>query len=348
MKLVSKNLKQGAIKLTIETPEDIWHVSQLVDEGDLVKGKTTRKIKINEQADATKRNIFVAIRIEKIEYSKSTHALRLNGKIEEGPEDVPLGSYQSLSIEPGTTLTIIKSRWYGYQLDRLQEALESTAQRILVCVFDREDAYFALIKPSGSEILTHIKGEVAKKRMPVTIQTPFYAQIIKQLEDYDKRYNLDTIVLASPSFWKEELNKTLTNAALKKKIIPTSCSAANERAIDEVLKKDDVQHALSAQRSARELRFVEEALTELSKNGLVAYGMPSVSEAANAGAIKTLLVSDNLIQHLREEERFADLNTIMQTVDSQKGTVVVISGDHEGGQKLDGIGGICALLRYKL
>ncbi|MEM4366324.1 MAG: hypothetical protein QXN46_01885 [Candidatus Woesearchaeota archaeon] len=38
----------------------------------------------------------------------------------------------------------------------------------------------------------------------------------------------------------------------------------------------------------------------------------------------------------------------MKQVEAAKGSVVVISSEHSGGQRIDGLGGIAALLRYKL
>jgi len=348
MKIIAKNLKQGEVKIAAETAEDVWHLSQLIDKGDTVKGKTTRKIKTTEEGEATKKSIFIALEVEKVEYSTSTNALRINGKILEGPEDVPRGSYQTLPVEPGTTLKIIKQHWYDYQLKRLQEATEAAKLNVLICVFDREEAFFALMKRAGYELISKLSGDVARKRVETKVKMPFYEQIIKQLEEYDKRYKLHYIVLASPSFWKEELFKTLKNDDLKKKVIQATCSSSDARAIDEVLKRDEVKSALKQQRASTELVLVETVLTEISKDGPVAYGMKSVNEAAQAGAIKTLLVTDSLIQKFRQDDNFDKLNGIMRTVDKQKGQVVVISGDHDGGKKLDGIGGVAALLRYKL
>ncbi len=38
----------------------------------------------------------------------------------------------------------------------------------------------------------------------------------------------------------------------------------------------------------------------------------------------------------------------MKVVDSTKGEIHIVSTEHEGGKKLDGIGGIAGILRYKL
>jgi protein pelota len=39
---------------------------------------------------------------------------------------------------------------------------------------------------------------------------------------------------------------------------------------------------------------------------------------------------------------------MMKETDNAGGNVHIISADHEGGKKLDGLGGIAALLRYKM
>lgn len=348
MKILRKDLKHNTVKLMAETAEDLWYLSQLIDQGDVVKGKTARKVKKTEETEATKRAVILTIRTDKVEYAPSLNALRIGGSITEGPDDIPRGSHHTINVEPGTTLTITKEHWYRYQLDKLQEATERPPAKILICVLDREDAYFALMKRKGAELLSHLKGDVEKKRIDVKVTTNFYQQIIKTLEEYDKRYKLDFIVLASPAFWKEELLKTLQNDSLRKKIIQASCSSADEQAINEVLKRDEVQSALQQERVSKELILVEHVLAEIAKQGKVTYGMNAVQEAAIAGAIDTLAVTDTLIQKLRQQEAFEPLNRIMQTVDKQKGTIVIVSGDNPGGKKLDGIGGVAALLRYKL
>ena len=346
MKILSKNLKQGEVKLFIETSEDLWYLSQIIDEKDIISGKTLRKIKTTEEADATKRAVFMKITTEKIEYGADT--LRISGKVIEGPEDVPRGSYHTFTIEQSTTITIIKEHWYAYQLDRLQEAAENKRASILICVFDREDAYFALLKKSKAEILSHLKGDVERKRMTSTTKSSFYAQIIKQLEEYDTRYKLDSILLASPAFWKEELAKELKNDALRKKIIQATCSSADESAIDEVLKRDEVRTALRSERTSREMILVDKLLSEIAKKGQAVYSINNTESAAAQGAIETLLVTDSLIQSMRKENTFQRLDSIMRSVDKQKGEILIVSKEHIGGKKLDGLGGIAALLRYKL
>jgi len=66
--------------------------------------------------------VTLTIQLEKTEYHKDIHVLRLSGKITEGPEDIQISSYHTLSIDTDTVLTIQKPKWKAYHLDRLKKA----------------------------------------------------------------------------------------------------------------------------------------------------------------------------------------------------------------------------------
>jgi protein pelota len=347
MKIIGTNFKQGEAKVKVENSDDLWYLSQIIDEDDVVKGKTLRKIKVGgEEREAIRKPVFLALQVEKIEFSASV--LRLSGKIIEGPEDVPRGSYHTFNVEEGTIISITKERWLGYQMDRLKEACQAKMPKILICVFDREDAFFAMMKRAGYEVLSQIKGSVAKKGVEGTAKGDFYSEIIHMLEEYDKRYELDKIILASPSFWKEELFKVLKNDELKKKILSATCSSADQSAIDEVLKRKEVQQALQEERVSKEIALVEELLSEISTQGMAAYGFDEVEQAATMGAIRDLLVTDSLIAKTREEGTFSRLEALMRLSDGIKAKITIVSAEHAGGKKLDGLGGLGAILRFKL
>ncbi|HLC65017.1 MAG TPA: mRNA surveillance protein Pelota, partial [Candidatus Nanoarchaeia archaeon] len=63
---------------------------------------------------------------------------------------------------------------------------------------------------------------------------------------------------------------------------------------------------------------------------------------------EVLLVTDGLIKKSRDEKKYPILEKIMKTVDSINGEVHLISSEHDGGKRLDGLGGIGGILRYKL
>ena len=349
MKCLNKNLKKQELKLKVENPDDLWYLSSIIDPGDLVKGRTIRKIRIGEderKARIIKKPVFLKIQVVKSEFSSSL--LRVSGKIVEGPDDVPKGSYHTFNVEENSIFTIIKDKWLKFQLGKIDDACSDKVARILIVVFDREEAFFAIMKKFGYELLTKISGDVQKKAVDEKKAATFYPELIKQIAQYDKRHNFQTIILASPSFFKEDLLKVLKNDDLKKKIIQATCSSVGNNGIDEVLKRDEVKQALAQDRISQEMKLVEQLLTEISKDNLAAYGLKETEAAANAGAITTLLITDKLIIKSREQEKFERLDQIMKLVDSLKAEIKIISSGHDGGKKLDGLGGIGAILRYKL
>jgi protein pelota len=168
------------------------------------------------------------------------------------------------------------------------------------------------------------------------------------LQEYTKRHSIKHIILASPAFWKEELMKSLKDAELKQKLVPATCSSCDKSAINEVLKRPEVQTVLQQDRIASEIKLVEQLLSEISNQGPAAYGIEETETAVQAGASKALLITDNLIQKTRQEERFDRINDIMKVADKTGSDIHIISSEHDGGKKLDGLGGIGAILRYKM
>jgi protein pelota len=50
----------------------------------------------------------------------------------------------------------------------------------------------------------------------------------------------------------------------------------------------------------------------------------------------------------REKGEYEEIEKLIDAVESAKGDVHIISSEHEAGSKLSGLGGIAALLRYKI
>ncbi len=347
MKIISKNLKHGEIKILVENTDDLWFLTQLISQGDIVSGKTMRKIKIGgDEGDSVKKTFFVGLNVEKVDFQPDV--VRIGGLIVSAPEDIPKGSHQSINIEKGTVLAISKKEWGSYQLKILEDAVKQKAARVLICVFDREDAFFALTKATGYEILSKMKGSVVKKAVETQVTGNFYQKVIQKLKEYNIKFQPSFIILASPAFWKEELLAQLKDADLREKIIQATCASSDEKAINEVLKRDEVKTALHEERAMQELNLVEKLLSEISKGGLAVYGFANVCIAAECKAVSVLLVSTELIKKKQEEGTFEDVNNIMKVVDRSKGAVHIISSEHDGGKQLDGLGGIAAILRFKI
>ena len=351
MKLLHYDMRKGEAKVLTQNLDDLWYLSTIIEPKDIIQGKTLRKIKHGpdeSSKESTKKPVFMKIEAEKVEFSKTTNILRVSGIIKGAPEDIPLGSYHTFNIDDNTAITIIKEHWLNYQIEKLKEACSEKKSSLLICVHDREEAYFALLKKYGYEILAHIEGDVRKKREESTKKENFYATVIGKLSEYVERHNTKQVILASPSFFKEDLMKEIKDNELRQKIILATCSSATKNGIEEVIKRPEVREAMKLERAAREMNKVEELLAEIAKSNLAAYGLKATENASLMGAAKDLLITDSFIKKSRDENFYGIVDNIMKTVDKTKGDIIIISSEHDGGKKLDGLGGIAAILRFKL
>ena len=76
--------------------------------------------------------------------------------------------------------------------------------------------------------------------------------------------------------------------------------------------------------------------------------MKEVENAVSLGAVKTLLISDSLIIKARNENFYKELESIMKLAETTKAEVHIISASHDSGKKLESLGGIACILRYKI
>ena len=338
MKIIKKDLKKGSLTLKIENGDDLWSLSQIIEPGDLISGSTERKIKIggeggDRNTKIDKKWVFLKITAEKIEL---TDQLRILGIIVDGPEDVPRGDHHSFKIDIGTIFTIEKE-WMNYQLEKLQE--KGISQNIILLVFDRDEAHFARLKGQGYELLTSIKGDVEKKEKQHTSKNNYYEEIIK----VTKNFKPDQLVIASPGFWTENLVKVLP-AELKKKTISASISQVSVKAFNEVLKRPELKSVLEKSRATREIKITEKILEMISKDK-ACYGIKDCREKVKMGAVEELVVTFNLLQKKREEEKFHEIEKIMKECEKNSGKVHVLSTE-DASKTIDSLTGIAGILRW--
>lgn len=354
MKLIAKEIKKGIAKIEVQNLDDLWYLSTIVDPTDRITARTERKIKIGGENDrnakVVRKKIKLTVIVEKIQFSKTTNALRISGPIAEGTDDVAAGDYHTIAIEIGDFLELDKGKrgFLTFQIDKLNEATKNKGTQILICALDRTSAHFAQLKKYGFEMISSVSGEAPKKDFKENITSHFFKDVVKILIETCTRLKITTLVIGSVAFWKDNLAKEIkaTNLANIVSIIYTSCNSDGENAIREIMTMDEVKNALKNERFNQEINSMQKLLSEISKEGKAAYGLLEVSEKANIGAVEQLLVTDALIMKTRNEGSFEQLDTIMRIVDKNKGSISIISIEHEGGEQLNGLGGIAALLRY--
>jgi len=329
MKVLGQNIKSGEKTLKIESIDDLWHLKNIIEEGDVVSGKTLRKtvIKRGDQIDyGEKKPVTLSIKVEKTELKDN--ALRISGRIISGQNDIELSSYHTMNIECGSVLTLQKN-WKPHHIERLKKA-EIKHPLLLITVLDREQADFAIIKESGIEMITSIRSRDPEKR------EEYYNEIYNFL----KKKNIKNIVIAGPGFERENLLNFISkkDREFAKNIFLEHSSNIGITGIREVIEKSS-NKIIKQTRIAKESEVVKEFMEKIAKGGLVVYGIEETKRAVEYGAVEKLLISD---------EKVRDFEDIMEKVEKQKGIVVIIGSDHELGEQFLNMGGIAGFLRFRI
>ncbi len=352
MRVLKTDRKNGFKHLLCENQEDLWELSYIVETNDMVRGTTERKIKLGGEdtrnQKVIRKKMTLSIKAEKTEYANEV--LKVLGTIVDGPDDIARGDHHSITFAEGDSIGITKNNgpWPAWQEKKIDEACKASKENILVVLFDREEALFAQLEGQGHHIIARLQGDVAKKDQEGTGNGKFWDELAKEVSTLDARYQPKSIIAASPSFWKEYLQKALheQGAELSKKIIYATVSDTNEQALGEVLNRPELKVALAMDRTAQENKAVAELLTAMAKDN-AAYGVTEVEEKTNEGNIKTLLVTTTYLMKEREQgEDYQRLETIMQNAEHGKADIMIVSTP-DATKQVDGVGGIAGIKRWQ-
>ncbi len=347
MIVVKKNFRQGDVVVKLSLQDDFWYLSHIISPGDIVKGKTERKIKIGDGSDSrssvVRKIMHLSLTVEDVSFSSDE--LRVKGTVAKEHDDVPIGSFHSISFKLHDTLALTKPSWPSYVQKKFEEAAANTAQHILVVLFDREEALYSLVSQQGIRHLGSSKAEVQNKQYATSASDSIVDELIASVQNLLQTNDISSLVFASPAFWHSSLQKKLP-ADLKKKSVMVTTHAVHKGAVVKLLARQELKSLLKDQRLSHEQEQVDAAIHALAKEQL-AYGLADVSKAAEIGAVASILVSDSFMQKQKEEGLFATLDELLQSVDAAKGDVhIIFSPDLV--QTIDGLGGVVGILRWKI
>lgn len=333
-----------------ETLDDLWHLSHIIEKGDKVSSKTTRRIqdssgdKIRNDS-GVKKTFYLEVEIENISFHIFTGKLRLTGFITKGPEDlIPIGSSHTIEVKLNTALKIKKILWSDWALKRLNKAVQSSEKFYAIIISIEDDvADIGLMRQFGMEYYGPIIGNISGKRIVDKNRTrnirSFYQNIVKAVSKFD---NINTIMIVGPGFVKNDFYSFLNDnyPEIAKKSILESTGTGGRVGIQEILKKGVLDKINSENVVAIETKKVNEILKEIAaSSSKVVYGKKEVEAAIISGAVENLLVLDNIV-------RSENLENLMDLVENMGGEVTVISSQHESGKQLESLGSIAAKLRF--
>ncbi|MFQ3319642.1 MAG: protein pelota [Natronomonas sp.] len=354
MRIADREAVEGRgerITLVPESLDDLWHLTYILEPGDLVSGDTTRRIQREDDkmrdTGGQREPMWVQIEVTDVEFAKFANRLRVGGEIVDCSREDQLGFHHTLNIEEHDEITVEKV-WQVDQLERLEEAVEAAEQPdVAIATVEEGEAHVHTVAQYGVDERASItgttgKGEYARGR----------EELFAELTEILKRMDAEAIILAGPGFTKQDALDYIEDTAPKvaEKIQMVDTAAVGDRGVHEVLKRGAVDRVQTETRISREAELIDELMERIGEGAKAAYGVEEVQKAADYGATDTVLILDKRLREERagEGDWDVDVNELVKSVERQGGDVTVFSHEFDPGQQLSNLGGIAALLRYRL
>ncbi|KAG8966098.1 Translation factor pelota [Tulasnella sp. 419] len=390
MKRVGKHIdKDGAGYVTLrpEDDEDMWHLYNLIQEGDHVRAPAIRRLVTTSSTgstDSQRIRLNLTLQVTNVVFAPSTASstantnssasgsaaqemtatLHISGRVSQENAHVKMGAYHTLDLEPNRDVRIVKEQWDSVSLGRVEEAcVEGRGAEIGAIVCGEGTAALCLLSEHMTVIRQRIEVPVPRKRMGSSTMHDkgierFYSTVYSAFLRQIPFQSLRAIVLASPGFVKDSLydyffqeaSRTNNKPLLqaRNKFLRVHTTSSHVHSLVEVLKSPEVATQMKETKFAREGIMLDKFFKMLANDELRAwYGPDHVQLASDRGAIGTLLIADELFRSSDVVQRKKYV-ALVDDVRSKGGEVLIFSSMHESGQQLNQLTGIAAILTFPL
>ena len=356
MKIIGRNLRQGFVKVVPSSNDDLWHLYNVVYQGDEVYAYSSRAVKSDVEysrpKSAERVSAFMGVTVESVAWDKSLGKLRVHGTIIHAPDIMPTGAHHTLNIALNQPVTIVKKEWPKHLLDRLSRASKTEKSMIIIAI-DDEGFAVAETKQYGVEIKVEermkLPGKLeAGKRVAAT--KDYFNRAVGSLRQLWSPDHCP-IVIVGVGFVKGDFARFLADEAsdMAKAVVDVkSVNNGGVSGIYEALRSGVFLKAAKQLRIVDETEVIEEVMKRLGKGeGTITYGLDAVESAVDMGAVEKLVIADTTLRESGEEQRL-HLEKLMREVEQRRGSITVVRTEHEAGEKLIALTGIAALLRFPI
>jgi protein pelota len=328
----------GEIRLFPESIDDLWHIEHLISPGDLVFATTFRSVesatdKIRPEK-VEKRPVRLGIRVEKVEFSEHGVRLRVAGTIEHG---VDCGAYHTINVETGYEISVIR-QWRPIDLERIERAVKASVFGVIhiLTIEEGEAELFRLRQYGPESVITLTAG--SGKGAETDTRAGFFDAVLKCIAEIS-----GPLIIAGPGFIKDDFVRYARNknSPPAGRAIVVETRRIGRGAVQDVIGSGTLEKLMGDLQLSREVKLMDEVLLRIAQDGAVAYGKKPVESAIEYGAVEEVLLADTLL-------RDQTIVPLIESAERMQAKIVVLSTEFEPGERLDALGGIAALLRYKM
>lgn len=377
MRLVKQAIERdgsGTITLCPEEPEDMWFTYNLIRPTDTLRASALRRVTTESSTgstSSTRIHTTLTIRVTGSDFDPQSAQLHVSGRIAEETKYTKVGQYHTLDLELNRNFTLEKAEgWDSVAKDVVREACDPVkSSEAWAVVLEEGLANLCVLTGSRTVLRQRIEGKVPRKRGGLAQgehdkgMRKFFQTVLDTLLRQIDLTESKPILLASPGYTAQNFQKFIIETATrtgnkallaqKANFLIVHSSSGHLYALNEILSSPEVLMKLKDTKYARETNLMDNFMTMLRKDdGRAWYGPREVEQAAEQGALGrgggVLLISNALFRAQDVSVRRRWVKLVDKVRDVEGGEVRVLSSEHESGKKLEGLGGIAAILTFPL
>ncbi|KAJ5959836.1 eRF1 domain 3 [Penicillium vulpinum] len=330
-------------------------------------------------------HLNLLIRVKNLDFDPQSSQLHVSGQITNETPHTKIGQFHTLDLELNRNFTLEKevgadgegSGWDSIAIESLKDAVDEGGKRraeAVAVVMQEGLAHICFIGQFQTILKQKIEMSVPRKRQgggdhdkgmnkffKITLET-----LLRQMEFNTSLTSganneaVRPVLLASPGFVAAGFQKYIqaeastTTPGLRRllpSLVVVHSASGYTNSLAEVLQSPAVKTILADTKYARETKLMDDFQEQLRKEtNKATYGPREVEFAVEQGAVGrgggVLIVSNRLFrsQDIAERKRWVGL--VDRVRDVEGGEVRILSSDHESGKRLEGLGGIAALLTF--
>ncbi|KAF3386986.1 Protein dom34 [Penicillium rolfsii] len=332
-------------------------------------------------------HLTLLIKVKSLDFDPQSSQLHVSGQITNETPHTKIGQFHTLDLELNRNFTLEKEvgadgegvGWDSVAVEQLKDAVDEGGKRraeAVAVVMQEGLAHICFIGQFQTILKQKVEMSVPRKRQGggdhdkgmdkffrVTLET-----LLRQM-DFNTSITSGTnnegvrpVLLASPGFVATGFHKYIqsqastTTPGLKRllpSIVVVHSASGYLNSLSEVLQSPAVKTLLADTKYARETKLMDDFLDQLRKEtNKATYGPREVESAVDQGAVGrgggVLIMSNRLFRSQDVAERKRWVSLVDRVRDVEGGEVRVLSSDHESGKRLEGLGGIAALLTFPI
>jgi protein pelota len=350
VRIIEEDLKRGYLKIQCETLDDLWVLYNVIREGDIIYAKTTREVKFHESGEGSRIPMVLGIFVKKVEFQQFTDKLRVSGIIVDGPEEFGVkGKHHTVAIGVGDVIAIIRDKWDEYELAFIKK-FTTRRPKVAVVAVDYEEACVALILEQGVKYVWDSVNNLPSKAYSVDYESTlkkYILHIANSVTEIAKGERVDAIVVVGPGEIKDRV-ANVVRGSLNLPVYVDSTSSGGCHGVREALNRDIVKKITGEFLLIKAQNILEYFKELLSRDpSMVVYGLEDVFSACQIGAVKVVLIVDDMLKSSSDEER-RRVYELLKFAYEQGTEIIIVPSRSDLGLEVQGFGGVIGILRFRI